>query len=101
MDWGKTKDEPKRSEPPEPPLDSILFRVVGQSARPIRCATYLTLFGTELRLEYEGKTDGIIRTQLFKAEPRRDEKIAETASQWRGALDGHGFTDLDVEEGTR
>ena len=81
MDWSKTKDEPQRRDPPQPPRIATLFRVVGAGGTPIRCATYR-----------------MIRTELFKPQPRQDERIAERAAEWRGRLDGHGFTDLEISE---
>jgi hypothetical protein len=97
MDWSKAHTRAGRREPPAPPRIAVLFRIVGPDERPLRCATYRVLFGMELRLEYE-EGDDVIRTQLFKPQPRQDEKIAELAAEWRGALDGHGFNDLAIPD---
>jgi len=77
-----------------PRLLDTLFRVVGPSKRPVRCATYRVLTGIELRLEYEHDEDNLLRSQLF----RRDdpEAICELAAEWRGKFDEHGFTDLPL-----
>jgi hypothetical protein len=66
---------------------------VGVSQRPLRCATYETLTGTELRIEYEDREDLII-TQLFR--PHDENAIAEKAVEWRTAFDERGFTELPV-----
>lgn len=71
---------------------ATLFRVQGHSGRPMRCATYLTSTGTELRMEYEDNDD-LLRSQLFVVHD--DEAIATLADEWHQALIAKGFTALD------
>lgn len=100
MDWSTANHKAEHRDPPAPPRIATLFRVVGPSERPIRCATYQTLFGIELRLEFESPDDYIIQTQLFKAAPGRDETIADRAVEWRATFDTVGsFRELPVEGG--
>lgn len=98
MDWAASNHQPAKRDLPSPPRIATLFRVVGPSKRPIRCASYQTLFGVELRLEFESPVDSIIKTELFKAAPGRDEAIADRAVEWRAAFDAVGsFRELPVE----
>lgn len=85
-----------RRTPPAPQLQHVatLFRVVGHSGRPMRCAAYLTQTGTELRLEYE-HDDDLVRSQLFVV--HNDDAIAELADRWHAALIQKGFEDLEAE----
>lgn len=95
MDWSKVREPAaRRPDPATPPLIATLFRLVGATGRPLRCATYRGVTGTELRLEYEDRDDDVLRSQLFKA--NNQEAIAETAAQWRAAFDGRGFRELAI-----
>jgi hypothetical protein len=94
MDWSKVNEPAQRLDPPAPPRIATLFRLVGPSERPIRCATYRVATGEELRLEYEQPPDDVLKTQLFKH--GQEEAIAEVASQWRATFDGRGFTELAI-----
>lgn len=95
MDWSKahTPAAP-RPAPAAPPRLSTLFRVVGASGRPLRCGVYRVATGHELRLEYEDRSDDVLRTQLFRSND--EDGIATKATEWRAALDRHGFRDLAV-----
>jgi hypothetical protein len=93
MDWSKVNTPAARRDPPAPPREATLFRLVGPSQRPVRCATYRVTTGIELRIEYEDRED-VLRTHLFK--PHEEEAIAETAAQWRAAFDGRGFKELAI-----
>jgi hypothetical protein len=85
---------PRRPDPPAQRRLAVLFRLVGVSRRPIRCATYETLTGTELCIEYEDRYD-IIITQLFR--PGDEDAIAAKAVEWRAAFDERGFTELPID----
>jgi hypothetical protein len=85
---------PRQPDPPAQRRRAVLFRLVGVSQRPLRCATYETLTGTELRIEYEDRDDLII-TQLFR--PHDENAIAEKAVEWRTAFDERGFTELPLD----
>jgi hypothetical protein len=79
MDWLKADQMPQgRREPPAPQHLETIFRLIGQSGRPICCATYQVATGVELRIFYEDDEDTPIRTQLFK--PGRDASIADLAT---------------------
>lgn len=96
MDWSRVKDGPQpRPDPPAPTRLATLFRLVGVSQRPIRCATYGVETGIELRVEYEDREADILKTQLFR-DANPEAVIAETAAQWRAAFDGRGFTELAI-----
>lgn len=96
MDWSTANHRPgARVAPPAPPRIATLFRLVGPSNRPVRCATYRVTTGIELRLEYEDSEFNVLKTQLFQAED--DEALAELAAEWRGKFDALGsFHDLAV-----
>jgi hypothetical protein len=96
MDWDKVKQFPRRPKAPrpEPPL-SVLFRVVGTTQRPLRCALYRIETGWELRLEYEDRfADDVQNSHLFRV--RDDNAIATLADQWHMALIATGFTELEI-----
>jgi hypothetical protein len=97
MDWLTANHRPgARVAPPVPAHVTTLFRLIGGSKRPIRCATYLVATGIELRIGYEDDEDAPLRTQLFR-EPNPEVAISAIASAWRGAFDGRGFNELAVE----
>jgi hypothetical protein len=85
---------PRRPDPPAQRRLAVLFRFLGASRRPIRCATYETLTGTELCIEYEDFED-IIITQLFR--PHDGYAITEKAIEWRAAFVERGFTELPLD----
>lgn len=96
MDWATSSHaRAPRPDPPAPERLAVLFRVVGVSRRPIRCATYRTQTGTELRVEYEDHEDVII-TQLFRG--RDEDAIADRAAKWRASFDQVGsYTELAID----
>ena len=65
-----------------PPLERVatLFRVLGITRRPLRCALYSVATGLELRLEYEDRADDIQHSQLFRV--RDDDAIEGTEVSW-------------------
>lgn len=78
---------------------TLLFRIVGSSQRPLRCAVYRVETGMELRLEYEDHDD-LRSSQLFPVPD--DEAIAALANQWRVSLLAKGFIELPLEaDGTQ
>jgi hypothetical protein len=85
----------RRPEPPPPRRLATLFRLVGASQRPLRCATYDVATGIELRIEYEDRDD-VVKAELFK--PGQREAVATVAASWRRAFDGLGFTELALRE---
>jgi|GraSoiStandDraft_46_1057282.scaffolds.fasta_scaffold253198_2 hypothetical protein len=82
----------RRPDAPAQSCLAVLFRLVGESRRPIRCVTYETLAGTELCIEYE---DHVIITQLFR--PHDGHAITEKAIEWRAAFVERGFTELPLD----
>jgi hypothetical protein len=70
---------------------ATLFRLVGASQRPLRCATYEGPTGLELRIEYEDRED-VVKTQVFRWGDHRG--VAEIAATWRRAFDAIGFREL-------
>ena len=57
------------------------------------CSAYRTDTGLELRTEY-GPED-IIASQLFRGADA-DERVADTADQWRRVLIGKGFHEIAI-----
>src|SRR3954463_2840956 len=95
MDWSKVNELPVRVDPSAPPRLATLFRVVGVSGRPLRCATYQVATGIELRLGYEDDEFAVLQTQLFRSD--QDEALAQNVAEWCGAFDRvGGFKDLGV-----
>jgi len=72
---------------------TALFRIVGETRRPMRCAIYAVPTGRELRLEYE-ETDDVLRSRLFAI--CDDGAVAELAEEWRRELIRKGFGELEV-----
>ena len=88
-DWLRSDHVPQQHEPPAPPRIATLFRVIGKSNRPIRCATYQTATGVELRLEYEDRIDDVLQSVLFRGE-QQDQAIAAKSAEWRSLIDARG-----------
>lgn len=91
-----TWDEQMGVRPPTPAprreFIATLFRVLGGTGRPLRCAAYRITTGIDLRIEYEDREDDFVRTQLFRTED--EDAIATLAAQWHQTLLAAGFTDL-------
>ena len=64
----------------------------GTSGRNVECAAFRVETGLELRTMYSPRE--IIASQLFRG-VGADEKLAETADQWRLNLIAKGFSDTE------
>ena len=77
----------------EPSLEHVcrFWTLRGPSGRDIVCSAYRSDTGLELRTEY-GPED-MVASQLFRGDGA-DERLAETADQWRRVLIAKGFHEM-------
>ena len=78
----------------EPRLRHVcdFWTVRGPSNRDLTCAAFQVESGLELRTSYGGEM-GLVASQLFRG-PDADERLAETADNWRRTLLAKGFREM-------